>query len=82
MSLVSQVGDSISSYGQLTSRVCAALTLPKVRLEIAQEEQANLSAGKFSMVQHDDVSPGVWISSGLDLEDHQCARLLFCLEPS
>jgi hypothetical protein len=51
--------------------VRAALTVLKVRLGLAQEEASDLAAGRGPEVQHDDVSPSVWLSSGLEHEDQQ-----------
>ena len=66
MSLVSQVS-TISLQdcsNSLTAR--SARSLPRVRLDIAQEEAQEPPA-----VQHDLLSPSMWIHAGIELEDEQ-----------
>ena len=54
----------------------AALTVPKVRLQLAQEEQENYAKS----VTHDDMPPSIWINLGMELEDQQSVIILVLAE--
>jgi hypothetical protein len=49
--------------------------LPKVRLELAEEEQASFSSPDSPSLQHDDASPSVWLIAGLEIEEQQYVSL-------
>ena len=47
-----------------------AVTQHDVRLKLAEEDARDLEAGEIVGV-HDDISPGMLIASGLDIEGQQ-----------
>lgn len=46
------------------------VTQHRVRLELAEEDAANLELD-LAVVIHDDISPAMLVSSGIDLEGQQ-----------
>jgi hypothetical protein len=49
----------------------AATTVPKVRLDLAEEELGERTAGKGLAICHDEVSPSLWVHMGLEIEQQQ-----------
>jgi hypothetical protein len=43
----------------------------KARLKLAEEEEEEQKAGRGAEIMHEDISPGVWVTMGIDLEDQQ-----------
>jgi hypothetical protein len=47
------------------------MTYPKVRLALAEEELQDRASGSHLAVYHDDVSPSLWVNTGLEIEQQQ-----------
>jgi hypothetical protein len=63
-------GASLTRRPLVFTNIFSAPTQNDVRLELAREEAAAASADAFLPV-HGSVSPSVWITIGLDLEEQQ-----------
>jgi hypothetical protein len=58
----------VSRHNILTYEMVSASTLAQVRLELAEEELENSKKG---MTPIHDVSPNIFLQTGLELEEHQ-----------
>jgi hypothetical protein len=62
----------------VTHVLCLVITLASVRLALSKEEETDIQSGAC-LAMHEDCSPSVLISSGLELEEQQCVFLNPCM---
>lgn len=65
---------ALSSRSRVDSNYLTVTTLADIRLELAQQEKADATAG----VAH-EVTPSAFLTTGFDLEEQQCVLLISCL---
>jgi hypothetical protein len=66
-------GTSLTYHPPVCINIVLAPTQNDVRLELAREEAANAQAASADtfLPVHGSVSPSVWVTIGLDLEEQQ-----------